>query len=160
MLTNHRLPHQLSWSNFKNKFAFGILRLVVTEAKRSRSPIRTGSIGLVQKSLFCLDTWVYVSSWPLKWGQGHQNLLSFLSCPNNMYMPFWQESVDNVMRNRAYMKVSQILSHRVIVQNNICLLPLSAEVNYCCEHTGEKPRTPMSTMRDTNVPLIWFWLTN
>ena len=34
-----------------------------------------------------------------------------------MYMHFLQESVDNFMRNRAYMKVSQILSHRVIVQN-------------------------------------------
>ena len=55
-------------------------------------------------------------------------------------MHFWQESVDNFIRKRAYMKVSQILSHRVTVQNNICLLPLMAGVNYCCENTGEIPR--------------------
>ena len=72
-----------------------------------------------------------------------------------MYMHFWQESVDNFMRNCAYMKVSQILSHRVIVQNTICLfLPLVAGVNYCCEHTGETPRTPMFAIWDTYVPLI------
>ena len=27
-----------------------------------------------------------------------------------MYMNFWQESDDNFLRNRAYMKVSQIVS--------------------------------------------------
>ena len=58
------------------------------------------------------------------------------------------------MRNHAYMKVSQILSHRVIVQNNICLLPLVAGVNYCCENTGETARTPMFAMWDTYVLLI------
>ena len=47
-----------------------------------------------------------------------KNLLSSLSCPKNMYMHFWQYSFDNFMRNRAYI-VSQILSHRVIVQNNM-----------------------------------------
>ena len=52
-------------------------------------------------------------------------------------MHFWQESVDNFMRNRAFMNVSQILSHSVIVQNNICLLLLVAGVNYCCQHTGK-----------------------
>ena len=71
-----------------------------------------------------------------------------------MYMHFWQESVDNFMRNQAYMKVSQILSHRVIVQNNICLLPLVAGVNYCYEHISEIPRIPIFTMWDTYVPLI------
>ena len=69
-------------------------------------------------------------------------------------MNFWQESVDNFMRNRAYMKVSQILSHRVTVQNNICLLPLVSGVNYCYESTGEIPRTPVFAMWDTYVPLI------
>ena len=69
-------------------------------------------------------------------------------------MHFWQESVDNLMRNRAYMKVSQILSHRVIIQNDICLLPLMAGVNYCCEHTGETPKTPMFGTWDTYVSLI------
>ena len=71
-----------------------------------------------------------------------------------MYMHFWQESVDNFMRNRAYIKVSQKLSHRVIVQNNICLLLLVAGVNYCCENTGEIARTPMFAMWDTYVSLI------
>ena len=69
-------------------------------------------------------------------------------------MHFWQESVDNFMRNRAYVKVLQIPSHRVIVQNNICLLPLVARVNYCYENTGETPRTPMFVMWDTYVSLI------
>ena len=73
---------------------------------------------------------------------------------NNMYMHFWQEFVDNFMRNRASMKVSQILSHRVIVQYNICLLPLVAGVNYYCEYTGETPRTPMFATWDTYVSLI------
>ena len=54
-----------------------------------------------------------------------------LTCSNNMYMHFWQGSVDNFIRNHAYMNVSQILSHSVIVQNNICLLLLVAGVNYC-----------------------------
>ena len=71
-----------------------------------------------------------------------------------MYMHFWQESVDNFMRNRAYMKVSQILSHSVIVQNNICLLPLVVGVNYGYENTGETPRTPRFAMWDTYVSLI------
>ena len=71
-----------------------------------------------------------------------------------MYMHFWQESVDNLMRNRAYMNVSQILSHRVIVQNNICLLSLVAGVNYRCENTGETPRTPMFALWDNYVSLI------
>ena len=70
-----------------------------------------------------------------------------------MYMHFWQESVDNLMRS-AYIKVSQILSHRVIVQNHICLLPLVAGVNYCYENTGETPRTTMFAMWDTYVSLI------
>ena len=77
-----------------------------------------------------------------------------------MYMNFWQEFVDNFMRNRAYMKVSQILSHKVSVQNNICFLPLVAGVNYCYENIGERPTTPMFDMWDTYVLLIWFRLSN
>ena len=71
-----------------------------------------------------------------------------------MYMNFQQEYVDKFMRNHAYMKMSQTLTHRVTVQNNICLLPLMAEVNHCYANTRETPRTPMFALWDTYVLLI------
>ena len=31
--------------------------------------------------------------WPWKWGQGHQNLISHLACPNNIMMQCWRKSI-------------------------------------------------------------------
>ena len=62
-------------------------------------------------------------------------------------MNFWQESVDNFMRNRAYIKVSQILPQKGNRPKQYLSLPFVAGVNYCYE----TPSTPMFAKLDTYV---------
>ena len=65
-------------------------------------------------------------------------------------MNFWQESVDNFMRNRAYIKVSQILSQKGNRPKQYSSLPFVAGVIYFYE----TPSTPMFATLDTYVLLI------
>ena len=45
-----------------------------------------------RQTLFALILVDYVCQWPWKFDQGHQNLFSFLSCPNVISMQIWLKS--------------------------------------------------------------------
>ena len=55
-----------------------------------------------RQTLFGLILVDYVWQWPWKLDQGHQNLFSFLSFPNVMYMQIWLKSASRFMRYCAH----------------------------------------------------------
>ena len=65
-----------------------------------------------KQALFGLNLTVLVPQWPWKSGQGHQNLISSLSCPNVMSMQIWLKSGNRFMRYRGNKKVSRQRRHQ------------------------------------------------
>ena len=57
---------------------------------------------ICRQTLFGLILNDYVWQWPWKWDQGHQNLFSFLTCPNVISMQIWLISAIWFMRYCAH----------------------------------------------------------
>ena len=88
-----------SWSPKSNKLLilsnlYRLANLVTFHPMVHEIKCRQSLIGLI-----LVD---YVWQWPWKFDQGHQNLFSFLSCPNVISMQIWLKSASWFMRYCAH----------------------------------------------------------